>query len=80
MIVHSFPCVVSTKQVQRLQALRLGGRNATMMSSKWKCSYGSGRKYKSEWEITCVWVQKAVCGSVCNMWHHCTQSVPSREP
>ena len=45
-------CVASTKPVQsqRLPAgLRLHDINVTMMSKKWKGSYDSGPKYRSEW-------------------------------
>jgi len=41
-------CVVSTKLSQRLQTgLRLRGRNA-IITSKWKGSYDSDRKYMQE--------------------------------
>jgi len=40
--------VVSTKQSQRLQTgLRFRDRNA-IITSKWKCSYDSNRKCRSE--------------------------------
>jgi hypothetical protein len=34
-----------------------------MLSSKWKASYDSNRKYSSKWEEKFVWVQKAADGS-----------------
>jgi len=44
---------VSTKQVQFLQTIKcFRDRNATAMSRK--CSYDSGRKFSSEWEMTFV--------------------------
>jgi len=43
--------------------LRLCNRNATMTSTKWKGSYDSGLKYRSEWDVTffidaksCPWI------------------------
>jgi len=43
-------CAVSTKQSQAkrlLTGLRLRDRNA-IITSKWKCSYDSDRKYRQE--------------------------------
>jgi len=61
---------VSTKQAQRLQTgLRLRDRNATM-TSKWKGSYDSGRKYRSEWKMTFVWVQKVPIDLYANCLHY----------
>jgi len=67
--------ILSTKQAQRLlTGLRLRDKNATVSSTKWKGSYDSGRKYRSESEMTFAWVQKAADGSVCKLWQHCTQT------
>jgi len=53
-------------QAQRLQTgLRLCDINATMTSRKCKGPCAFDRKYRSEWEMTFVWVQKATDGSVC---------------
>jgi len=35
-------------------------------------------KYRSEWEMTFTWVQKAADGPVCKLWHHCTQCATSQ--
>ena len=44
-------------QAQRLQTgLRLCDINATMTSRKFKGPCASDRKYRSEWEMTFVWV------------------------
>ena len=43
-----------------------------MLSNKWKASYDSNRKYRSKWEETFVWVQKAADGSeaaYCKLCH-----------
>ena len=70
--------VVSTKQSQRLQTgLRLRHRNA-LITSKWKGSYDSDRKYSSEWERLSSRKlpidQHATCGTilpkVCNLTNH----------
>jgi len=53
----------------------------TMTSRKLK-DYASGRKCRSEWKKTVVWVQKAADGSKpahCKPWHHCAQSVKSHK-
>ena len=47
---------------------------------KWKGCNDSGRKYRSYWEMTFIWVQKAADGSVCKLSHYCTQSVQSHKP
>ena len=61
-------------------SLRLRGRNAALMLRKRKGSYDSCRKYKNEWEITFVGVQKAPYGSVIKLWHHWNQSVQYDKP
>jgi len=70
--------VVSTKQSQRLQTgQRLRDRNA-IITSKWKCSYDSDRKYRGEWERLSYrklpMDQYANCGTilskVCNFTNH----------
>jgi len=70
--------VVSTKQYQRLQTgLRLSDRNA-IITWKWKGSYDSDRKYRSERErLSCGELpmdQHANCGTilskVCNFTNH----------
>jgi len=38
-------------------------KNAAMTSRKWKGSNDSGRKYRSEWDLPFLWVQKAAHGS-----------------
>jgi len=42
-----------------------------MLSNKWKTSYDSNRKYRSKWEETFVWAQKAADGSeaTCKLCH-----------
>jgi hypothetical protein len=43
-----------------------------MLSNKWKASYKGNRKYRSKWEETFVWVQKAAGGSgaaYCKLCH-----------
>jgi len=55
--------------------LRARDQNATMTSRKWKSLYDCVRTYRSAREMTFVWVQKAADGSICKLWHHCTQSV-----
>jgi hypothetical protein len=43
-----------------------------MLSNKWKVSYDNKRKYRSKWEETSVWVQKAAVGSeaaYCKLYH-----------
>jgi len=40
----------------------------------------SDRKHKSYWEMTSIWVQKAVDGSVFKLSQYCTQSGQSHKP
>ena len=47
---------------------------------KWKGCKDSGCKYRSYWEMTFIWVQKAADGSVCKLSHYCTQSVQFHKP
>ena len=43
-----------------------------MLSNKWEASYDSNRKFRSKWEETFVWVQKAAGGleaAYCKLCH-----------
>ena len=73
-VLCSAYCVVSIKQSQRLQTgLCLCDWNA-IITSKWKGSYDSDRKYRSEWErLSCMKLpmdQYANCGTILPKWHH----------
>jgi len=64
-----------TQQSQRLQTgLRLRERNV-IITSKWKGSYDSDRKYRQEW-MGETFVQKAADWSLRKLWPRWTQSVP----
>jgi len=70
-------CVVGVEQAQPLQT---GLRLCDSDVEKWKGCNDFGRNYKSEWEMTSVWVQEAADGSVCKRSHHFTHGVQSHKP
>ena len=68
------------RHLTSVQPWRLCDRIATITPRKRNGSYDSGSKYMKIWVIPFVWVQKAVYGSVCKLWHDCIQSAQSHKP
>ena len=50
-----------------------------LISNTRSVCFGTARKYRSQWDMTFLWVQKSAYGSVCKFWPQCNQSVRSHK-